>query len=380
MAMSGLPGGFLLRLQDELEDCEEFSSMDKLKATFLDQRLFPWRKRLKEKDTVSERVTAVIADLYRETNDGTSVLLLLLIVLRDGAKRRGENDRYRGLDNLVHELGQLLSPEAPAGATSSIDHASSGSTQMIFSVQWEHFAKCVQAVGEMRVPQIIGGQGKQRFPTGTGWLIAPTLAMTCWHVLKARTMGGSLYDADLSAQVKNSVLTFDYQQPGQGIEYLIDELECSDPTLDYAILRLKDRQDHPLKSRGFLSLDVDVPLTLQTELYVIQHPKGQPQQTASGRFDRYKPQQPQRIFHTAPAEEGTSGAPVINVRNWSAVALHNGEDAKLDQLSVVAVHNGADTKLDLREATLLKAILSHVQQTRPDLYETIMNAQAKNLH
>ncbi|HLG60873.1 MAG TPA: serine protease [Ktedonosporobacter sp.] len=362
MTMSGLPGDFLRRLREALENCEEFNSIDELKEVFLDERLFPWRHHLKERDTVSRRVMAVITDLYPQTNGGVSVLLLLLTILRDRTPS-GMKDRYQRLDNLANELKQLLASEGPDDETSRKMQANSGNAHMVFSVQWEHLARCIQAVGEITVPQIIGGQVTQRFPGGTGWLIAPILAMTCWHVLKARTMGGRLYDTDLSAQVKNSVLAFDYKLPGQGIEYQIDELECSDPTLDYAILRLKDRQDHSLKSRGFLSLDVDVPLTSQTELYVIQHPKGQPQQTASGRFDRYKPQQPQCIFHTAPAEEGTSGAPVINVRNWSAVAMHNGED----------------TNLGLREATLLKAILSHVQQTRPDLYETIMNAQSKNV-
>src|SRR5579885_2224412 len=291
MAMRGLPGSFLRRLQGALESCEEFSSIEELKTVFLDERLFPWRHRLKERDTVSKRVTVVTTDLYPETNDGTSVLLLLLIVLRDRTPE-GMKDRYQLLDDLVHELAQLLPSGASAGITSSVEQASSGNAQMIFSVQWEHFAKCERAVGEMTVPQIIGGRVTQRFPTGTGWLIAPTLAMTCWHVLKARTMGGRLYDADLSAQVKNSVLTFDYTLPGQGVEYQIDELECSDPTMDYAILRLKDRQDYPLQLRGFLPLDVEVPLTLQTELYVLQHPKGQPQQAASGRFDRYKSGQP----------------------------------------------------------------------------------------
>jgi len=100
-----------------------------------------------------------------------------------------------------------------------------------------------------------------------------------------------------------------------------------------------------------------MPLTLQTRLYIIQHPKGQPQQSSSGSFIQCKQGQPERIFHTAPTEEGTSGAPVINVVNWRAVALHNQRD----------------NDLELYEATLLKYILSHIQQTQPRLYQEIMN-------
>jgi V8-like Glu-specific endopeptidase len=105
-----------------------------------------------------------------------------------------------------------------------------------------------------------------------------------------------------------------------------------------------------------LKLDADIPLTLQTQLYVIQHPKGQPQQRSAGFF---KSASDFNILHSAPTEEGTSGAPVLNVTNSRVVALHKGEN---------------DTE-KLREATLIGAILNDLRQNRPELYKEIMTVQ-----
>jgi len=233
---------------------------------------------------------------------------------------------------------------------------------MIVSMQLEQAQRSRLGVGQVTVPVYIEGQATGEHSQGTGWLITPTLAMTCWHVFNARTKGIHLHDNDLHAQVTNSVLHFDYLLPGDGVGYTVDALECYNPILDYAVFKLRDRQDHPLKQRGFLKLDVDVSLTRQTQLWVIQHPKGQPQQNSMGEFYSYKREQPECILHTAPAEGGTSGAPVINTRNWSVVALHNGQQEK---------------DLGLCEALLLKKILSHIQTTQPDLYHTIMSSHVK---
>jgi V8-like Glu-specific endopeptidase len=305
------------------------------------------------------RVDAVINFLVdrRRAETRTSALVLLLVVLRD--LTRPEDDLYARLSDLAKELEKVLQVSTSPDRPGSVEEANPENQQMIFTTDWLRLLENIQAVGKLNVPQIIRGQVTERFPSGTGWLVAPKIAMTCWHVIKARrSLDGRPHDTDLAVQVTNSVLTFDYTLPGKGVEYQIAAMECYDATLDYALLSLEDREDYPLSNRGFLNLDVGVPLTLQTALYIIQHPKGQPQQASSGRFVKYKQGQPDRIFHSAPTEKGTSGAPVLNVRNWGVVALHNSEDETFH----------------LREATLLKAILPHIQQTRPDLYSQIMNA------
>ena len=155
-------------------------------------------------------------------------------------------------------------------------------------------------------------------------------------------------------------MTFDFTQPGEGIEYGLEQLEHEDVNLDYALLRLRDREDSPLEKRGFLKLDADVPLTLQTSLYVIQHPKGLPQQRSSGFF--VESTSLTKILHNAPTEGGTSGAPVLNVTNFRVVALHNGEDE--------AEH--------LRQAITIKAILADLKQHNPKLYDEIVAEQNPN--
>src|SRR5262249_28067440 len=126
--------------------------------------------------------------------------------------------------------------------------------------------------------------------------------------------------------------------------------------LDYALLRLQDRSDAPLRTRGYLRLDADTPLTAQTALYIIQHPFGQTQQGARDNNVRQSPKQHPILYET-PTEPGTSGAPVFNRTNWRVVALHNRENQVAG----------------LREGTLLKAILADLQQHRPDLHAEIMN-------
>jgi V8-like Glu-specific endopeptidase len=357
-AMSGIPGKLLRSLKTTLAKCEQFETDRTLKAVFVNELLRPWRDQLPQANSVKERVDLVIDRLLnkRRADTQTSVLVLLLDVLRDDYVV--DDSLYGELDDLVQELGNILQLSISPRPSHTREEANPENQQMIFSAEWLKLLESIQAVGKVDVPQIIRGQLTERFPTGTGWLVAPRLALTCWHVMKARgKFDGRLRDTDREMQVTNSVLAFDYVQPGQGVQYQITALECYDATLDYALLSLQDRADYPLNNRGFLKLDLDVPLTLQTGLYIIQHPKGQPQQNSSGRFMKYKDGQPECILHSAPTEEGTSGAPVLNITNWNVVALHNGED----------------DSANLREATLLRAILRHIQQARPELYNEIIN-------
>jgi hypothetical protein len=106
-------------------------------------------------------------------------------------------------------------------------------------------------------------------------------------------------------------------------------------------------------------LDPEGPLTVQTRLYVIQHPRGQPQQIGNGTFIR-SGENPNILLHSAPTASGTSGAPVLNVDNWRVVGLHTGEE---------------QTGAQLRYATRIGAILTHIQQSQPAIHAAIRAAQ-----
>lgn len=359
--MPGIPGPLLHSLQATLAQCQQFQSDRALRAVFANELLSPWHDSLEEATSVRERVSITINWLrkQRRAETRTNLLVLFLVALRDDTPEG--NALYGELDNLARELGNVLQLQLSPGPSNRHEEANPEQQGMIFTAEWLKLFQSIQAVGKVNVPQISHGQLTERFPSGTGWLIAPGLALTCWHVMKARgEFDGPVRPGDRVMQATNSLLTFDYLQPGQGVEYQITALEWYDATLDYALLRLKDRTDYPLNTRGLLKLDLEAPLTLQTGLYIIQHPKGQPQQNSSGRFLRYKENQPEYILHSALSEDGTSGAPVINTTNWKVVALHN------------CVYR--DT--NLREATLLRAIVSHIQQTRPDLANEILNTRS----
>jgi len=358
--MSGIPDDLYNHLRETLLECGPFDNDRQLRAVFANALLTPWRNRLPEETSPLNRVDAVIDFLLdkRRAETQTSALVLLLGVLRD--RTDPQDECFAHLNSLAEELAVALQVgiRPGPGAKGEALEANPENQQMIFTAEWMKLLENVQAVGQINVPKILRGQIPQLFHSGTGWLVASGLALTCWHVIKARgPLEGIISDTDLQIQTTNSVLTFDYTLPGQGVEYRVAALECYDSNLDYALLRLEDRSDHPLTRRGALSLDVDAPLTAQTTLYVIQHPKGQPQQNSSGRFVKYKVGQPNRILHSAPTEPGTSGAPVLNVTNWGVVALHDGED----------------NDEQLREATLLSAILPDIQQKRPDLHRSIIN-------
>ncbi|SRR6266568_2815939 len=354
----GIPPELLYPLRETLADCEEFESYSRLRAVFADERLAPWQKQLPRADSIMELVDEVITFLRgRQRSDtGANLLVLLLVVLKD--RTNPDDALYLRLRDLAEALGKVLQSNIAPPRPHIVEEANPENQQMFFTENYRKLLESCQAVGQIKVPQIVRGQVKERFPTGTGWLIAPNLAMTCWHVIKARNEDDPIRETDREMQAKNSVLAFDYLLPGQGIEYRVTTLECYDSALDYVLLRLEDRLDHPLSTRGFLKRGVFGPLTLQTRVCVIQHPNSQPQQVAPGRLVNEKEGQPEHIFHNAPTEHGTSGAPVLNIANWEVVALHNGEDENAN----------------LREATLLKAILAHIQLTRPDLNIEIMNA------
>ena len=231
---------------------------------------------------------------------------------------------------------------------------------MRFTAIDEKLLTCARAVARVKVPQIVSGNMKQ-IPTGTAWLVTPNLALTCWHVIEARgSNSSSIRASDLQEQIAHSTLTFDFAQPGEGIEYGIERLEHEDINLDYALLRLRDRPDYPLEKWGFLKLDADAPLTLQTQFYVVQHPQGQPKQLSGGFFVKFTSDS--KILHDAPTEPGTSGAPVLNVTNFRVVALHNGENEAAK----------------LREATTIKAILADLKQHRPELYDEMVVLSKQN--
>ncbi|TAG60651.1 MAG: serine protease [Oscillatoriales cyanobacterium] len=377
--MPGIPPEIYPRLKQALSDCPQFKDSDRL-IDFFDgnDEIKPWSNELKKASSRGEQAERVIGYLVNQYRNNTkeNVLLILLRLLKDQIP--SIQPLHQTLSGLLQELTPILSgassnfnvvpfptqtninSQSLPKAELAIEANPKGELMRFIAADGKQL-NCARSVACVSVPQIVSDNLK-KIPTGTGWLVTPNLALTCWHVIEARDprKDSLILASDLQKQITNSTFTFNFTQPGEGIEYGIARLEHKDVNLDYALLRLCDRTDYPLKKWGVLKLDADVPLTLQTKLYVIQHPKGQQQQQSGGWF--LKKASNTKILHDAPTEPGTSGAPVLNVTNSRVVALHNGE-------------NEAEK---LREATTIKAILADLKQYRPELYDEILAVQNQN--
>lgn len=366
--MHGIPRSLLLPLRQALLDCDEFYSPTQLRAIFASQELLPWRHGLRSSDSPSEQVDITINYLVgkRRQTSGEYVLVIFLQNLSERYDPEDErHDRLRTLADQLQWFWQCSTKtEAQVKPESQVAlEANPSGGQMLWRSELERMLELADSVARVDVPYL--RQGEKRLVTGTGWLVAPRLVLTCWHVIQAKSSNSWLEApitlAELQSQLDNTLFTFDYTAAGKGIQYGVAALEYpafGEQVLDYAVLRLIDREDFPLSKRSYLRVERHVPLKSQTSLYIIQHPLGQPQQIAGDTFECPSPTDGYILYKT-PTESGTSGGPVFNRKNWMVVALHRGENQQAG----------------LREGILIDAILSDLEKHQLDLYQEIVEAQ-----
>lgn len=309
------------------------------------------------------RIVAFIAFLLDKYCPGTgkNALLAFLHILREETRVPQQQEE---LATLSKELTPVLNNAGSSGKEQSfIDETDTEGSSSVYVGADEKFVRLAEAVGKVTVRQIKRHGATPKYFTGTGWLVAPKLALTCYHVIEARgpedgEEGGKIESTDLMEQARNAIITFGYSAPAKGVDYTVSTLECFDPTLDYALLRLEDRSGDPLPHRAYIWLDPGAPITQSTRLGIIQHPRGHPKQYAWGDYIKEKATDPSRIYHNVQTDYGTSGAPVLNGTNLKAVAMHTGKV------------NGARP-----EATRIQAILEDIKERRPGLYDEIKQSQ-----
>jgi V8-like Glu-specific endopeptidase len=182
---------------------------------------------------------------------------------------------------------------------------------------------------------------------GTGFLVAPDLVLTNYHVIEAVHKGLTTPD--------KVALRFDYKLLTDGVTvsagkkygmaggWLVDHSPYSardfetQPTadagseeLDYALLRLAGRAGDDAVDGGlrrWIEASADPYDFLQSPgLYIVQHPDGKPMQVAID-SDAVIKATPTRVRYTTTTEPGSSGSPCF-AADWRWVALHHSGDPK----------------------------------------------------
>lgn len=197
------------------------------------------------------------------------------------------------------------------------------------SVSFGNFEEWQKTIAERsRAVCLINTPAKQ----GTGFLVAPDVVMTCYHVIDDVDR-----NRDLRAQME---LIFDFRTNEHGNDdgpvrecRLAEErwLLASSPEgeLDYALLRLAQRPGEDVVAggaqapRGWLTMH-GLSLEVGSPLLVIQHPDRARLKITGGSV-RSRQHSPVRIVHTANTLGGSSGSPCMTF-NLEVVAMHQAGD------------------------------------------------------
>ena len=215
--------------------------------------------------------------------------------------------------------------------------------------------------------------------TGTGWMIAPGLAITNHHVIDARKREwgeSSASDADLKKQAATAEILFDYLDaddvptalvPGDGA------LQAFSPRsqLDYAILRFSE----PVPARKPLRLAIRkkskrIEQALGPRVNVLQHPDGRPMRLGF-RNNYIVVGDDDILAYLTDTQFGSSGSPVLDDK-WTVVALHRGargisrEDIKILQTLVKQENIG----------TQISRIMKDLEERYPVVHAEILQGQA----
>jgi hypothetical protein len=154
---------------------------------------------------------------------------------------------------------------------------------------------------------------------GTGFLIAPDVVMTNYHVIKKFLEQGA----------DKVCLRFDYEvgldgasvSKGTEVKLAADWhlLSSSILELDFALIRLADKVG--AEPRGFLKLKGNHLFAVGEPLIILQHPAARPLQLAMGSVTNLNPKA-DRVAYNTNTEPGSSGSPCLNA-SLEAVAIHH---------------------------------------------------------
>ena len=194
--------------------------------------------------------------------------------------------------------------------------------------------------GGARAAQAVCRLEWQNRGQGTGFLVAPDLILTNYHVLYPPG-----YSGPLTARLRTCSVRFGaYRLPDGGIsagnkvaKLHPDALVAASETgqLDYALLRLREPvEDGTRIVRAALSED-----EMYEEQYanIIQHPLGGAMKVAL-RYNQVIELRPQRVYYLSDTLDGSSGSPVFD-DEWRVIALHRAAGLKDETGQVIVEAN-----------------------------------------
>jgi endonuclease G, mitochondrial len=208
---------------------------------------------------------------------------------------------------------------------------------------------------------------------GTGWMIAPSLLITNWHVVNARVSGKEppASEVDFERQGEEITAIFDFYRTGAAV-HNAKSAGCVafDRELDYAILRLDTAVSPraPLRLRTAPILK-DQKTALATRVNVLQHPGGNPMRLGF-RNNFVVSGEPDRLSYLTDTAGGSSGSPICDDA-WFAAALHRGwRTIPGDPVSVW----GREVRQE-NYGTPVGAILGHLATNHPTLHAEVTAGQ-----
>ena len=173
-------------------------------------------------------------------------------------------------------------------------------------------------------PSMLAGDAPD-FVNGTGWVLAPQLLITNWHVINARRVLEPRAGADdFRLQGDTTQVEFDFYRANSKID-ATRAVSCvaSDSKLDYALLRLSEnapvRPPLRLRTNHILKLQNQ---PLRQRVNVLQHPNGDPMRLGF-RNNFVVSGTESRLSYLTDTAGGSSGSPICDDA-WYVAALHRG--------------------------------------------------------
>lgn len=174
------------------------------------------------------------------------------------------------------------------------------------------------------IPSMLAGN-EPDFGQGTGWMLAPRLLITNFHVVNARLPLEQPASADdFRLQGAATQVQFDFYKTGSAVQETRSAgCVASDSRLDYALLRLPaDGPDRPpLRLRtSYITKPKD--RALRERVNVLQHPNGYPMRLGF-RNNFVVTGTESRLSYLTDTAGGSSGSPICDDA-WFVAALHRG--------------------------------------------------------